>query len=309
MQFTLHQLRVFVAIAELGSVTRAAEVLHLTQPAASVQLRNFQQCFDGPLVEWAGRSMHLTELGRRVLGSAREILTEAERMQAQSEANRGEWTGKLSIASVSTGKYLLPRFLRDFNARHPHVALALEVANRQRVMEALGEGEIDYAFVSLPPERLVVQSVPLLENRLCWVAPSDWEMPSKEGVALTRWLADSPMIFREKGSGTRRAMETELKLRGVRANPLFELATNEAVKQAVVAGMGITLMSEAGFQAEARLGLLQSVRVPWDEVSKWQLVRLDAKPLTPLRERFESQLSGRAAFIVQQHFPFAQPLT
>lgn len=308
MQFTLHQLRVFVAVAESGSVTRAAEALHLTQPAASVQLRNFQQCFDGPLVEWAGRTMHLTDLGRRVLHSAKEMLMEAERMQAQTNASRGEWTGKISIASVSTGKYLLPRFLRDFNAQHPHVAFELEVTNRQKVLAALAAGQIDYAFVSLPPDRLQVHSVKLLPNRLHWVAPADWQMPTDDGEALTSWLADSALIFRESGSGTRHVMGNALRARGIAAQPLLELATNEAVKQAVVAGMGISLMAEAGFQSELRLGMLQSRPIAWDGVSQWQLIRLETKPLTPLRDRFESQLSARAHLLAQRYFPFASSL-
>ena len=147
MNFTLHQMRVFQAVAETGSVTRAGDLLYLSQPAVSVQLRNFSRCFDRPLYEWVGKKLVLTELGERVLGDAREILARAGQLGEQERTDG--LTGKIAIASVSTGKYLLPTFLADFAASHPAVSLQLTVTNRQSVLQALAEGEIDYAFVNV----------------------------------------------------------------------------------------------------------------------------------------------------------------
>lgn len=301
MNFTLHQMRVFHAVAETGSVTRAGDMLYLSQPAVSVQLRNFSRCFGSPLYEWVGKRLVLTELGERVLEDAREILNRAEQLGEQAQTDG--LTGKIAIASVSTGKYLLPRFLADFAASHPAVALQLTVTNRQSVLQSLAEGEMDYAFVSRMPAHLECESLELLPNRLFIVAPAGWEIP-REDEALNSWLEASPFIMREPGSGTRQAMERFLQARGVSPWSPFELATNEAVKQAVVAGMGISLMAEAGFQAELRLGQIEVMPVGEEMDLAWRLIRLKTKPISPLREHFESHMLTRAPHLVAAHFPF-----
>lgn len=301
MHFTLHQMRVFQAVAETGSVTRAGDMLYLSQPAVSVQLRNFARCFERPLYEWVGKKLVLTELGERVLEDSREILARAGQLGEQ-ERTEGV-SGRIAIASVSTGKYLLPRFLADFSASHPAVALQLTVTNRQMVLQALAEGEIDYAFVSRMPGHLECEFIELLPNRLFIVAPAGWGIP-KDPEALDNWLEESPFIMREPGSGTRQAMERYLERRGISPRSPFELATNEAVKQAVVAGMGISLMAEAGFQAELRLGQIEVMEVGEEMDLVWRLIRLKTKPRSPLREHFESHMVSRAPHLVSKHFPF-----
>lgn len=305
MNFTLHQLRAFVTVVSAGSVTRAAEELHLTQPAVSMQLRGFEDGFEQPLFERVGRRMDLTPFGREVLERARGVLHEAELLHAKRYAKTNAWTGTLSIASVSTGKYVLPRFLAAFAADHPQVGIQLEVTNRSRVLELLEANAVDYALVSLAPERMEVESIPLVANALHMVAPAGWKIPSPDGPVFAQWLQESPLIFREAGSGTRRAFERLLKDRGVDVTPVWELATNEAVKQAVIAGMGVSLMSIAGFATERRLGLIESQPVDggWDTV--WQLVSRKGKGQTPLRERFEQHMLAKSEDIVAAHFPWA----
>ena len=305
MNFTLQQLRAFVMVVSAGSVTRAAEELHLTQPAVSMQLRGFEDGFERPLFERVGRRMDLTPFGEEVLEHAKSILAEAHSIHRKRSEQPGECTGSLSIASVSTGKYVLPRFLAAFAADHPHVAIQLEVTNRSRVIELLEDNAIDYALVSLPPERMEVESIPLVPNELHIVAPPGWRIPSPESPAFEAWLNESPLIFRETGSGTRRAFERLLASRGVDLSPVWELGTNEAVKQAVMAGMGVSLMSVAGFAPEKRLGLIASTPVHGDWETAWQLVRRKGKPLTQLRERFESHLASKREAIVTEHFPWA----
>lgn len=305
MNFTLQQLRAFVTVVSAGSVTRAAEELHLTQPAVSMQLRGFEDGFERPLFERVGRRMDLTPFGEEVLEHAKSILSEARSIHRKRSEQPGEWTGSLSIASVSTGKYVLPRFLASFAADHPQVAIQLQVTNRSRVIELLEENAIDYALVSLPPERMEVESIPLVPNELHIVAPPGWRIPNPETPAFEAWLNESPLIFREPGSGTRRAFERLLASRGVDLSPVWELATNEAVKQAVMAGMGVSLMSVAGFAPEKRLGLIASTPVHGDWETAWQLARRKGKPLTPLRERFETHLASKRDAIVTEHFPWA----
>lgn len=175
MNFTLHQMRVFQAVAETGNVTRAGDMLYLSQPAVSVQLRNFSRCFDRPLYEWVGKKLVLTELGLQVLEETKEILARAGKLGEQERTDG--LTGRIAIASVSTGKYLLPRFLADFADSHPAVALQMTVTNRQMVLQALAEGEIDYAFVSRMPGHLECDAIDLLPNRLFIVAPAGWKIP------------------------------------------------------------------------------------------------------------------------------------
>lgn len=305
MNFTLQQLRAFVTVVSAGSVTRAAEELHLTQPAVSMQLRGFEDGFERPLFERVGRRMDLTPFGEEVLEHAKSILDEAHSIHRKRSEQPGEWTGNLSIASVSTGKYVLPRFLAAFAADHPHVSIQLEVTNRSRVIELLEQNAVDYALVSLPPERMEVESIPLVPNELHIVAPPGWRIPDPQSPAFDDWLSESALIFRESGSGTRRAFERLLAARGVDISPVWELATNEAVKQAVMAGMGISLMSVAGFAPEKRLGLIASTPVHGDWETAWQLVRRKGKPVTALRARFEGHLLAKRDALVAEHFPWA----
>lgn len=305
MNFTLQQLRAFVTVVSAGSVTRAAEELHLTQPAVSMQLRGFEDGFERPLFERVGRRMDLTPFGEEVLEHAKSILAEAHSIHRKRSEQPGEWTGNLTIATVSTGKYVLPRFLAAFAADHPQVAIQLEVTNRSRVIELLENNAIDYALVSLLPERMEVESIPLVPNELHMVAPPGWRIPNPESQGFNAWLNESPLIFRESGSGTRRAFERLLASRGISTSPVWELATNEAVKQAVMAGMGVSLMSVAGFAPEKRLGLIASTPVHGDWETGWQLVRRKGKPLTPLRSRFEDHLVSKREAIVSEHFPWA----
>lgn len=306
MNFTLQQLRAFVTVVSAGSVTRAAEELHLTQPAVSMQLRGFEDGFERPLFERVGRRMDLTPFGREVLVGAQAILEEAQALHRKRSEVDGEWAGSLSLVSVSTGKYVLPRFLAAFAADHPQVALQLEVTNRSRVIEMLEENAVDYAFVSLLPERMEVEALALVPNELHIIAPAGWRIPNPESAAFDEWLRESPLIFRESGSGTRRAFERLLAQRGVDATPVWELATNEAVKQAVIAGMGVSLMSIAGFAQEKRLGLLASLPMNAGQGTTWQLIRRKGKPLTPLRALFEGHLKSSREAIVAAHFPWAR---
>lgn len=305
MQFTLHQLRAFVTVVSSGSVTRAAEELHLTQPAVSMQLKGFEDSFEQPLFERVGRRMDLTSFGQEVLEQARMVLDQAELLHAKRQAKSSPWTGTLSIASVSTGKYVLPRFLASFAADYPHVGMQLEVTNRSRVLELLEQNAVDYAFVSLLPERMEVNAIPLVPNALHLVAPAGWTIPDPTSPDFAAWLNESPLIFREAGSGTRRAFERLLKDSGVDVQPVWELATNEAVKQAVIAGMGVSLMSVAGFAVERRLGLLESRPVDGGWNTVWQLVSRKGKETSPLRERFEAHMASHQKAIVANHFPWA----
>ena len=204
MNYTLHQLRIFQEIAENGSITKAAERLHLTQPAVSIQLKKFQEQFEVPLMEVIGRKLYITPFGEEILESSRRILEEVENIEIQTKAFKGDLAGRLSFSVVSTGKYIMPYFISGFLNRNRSVRLKMDVTNKQQVIADLESNRVDFALVSIIPENLRVEHVSLMDNRLFLIG-------SKESdLSVYPNFSDVPFIFREKGSapapaGTRTA--------------------------------------------------------------------------------------------------------
>ena len=160
MNYTLHQLQVFLKIAETRSITKAAEELHLTQPAVSIQLRNFQDQFDIPLTELIGRRIFITDFGREVAEAAEAIVEQVQGIRHKAMAHKGLLTGRLRISVVSTGKYVMPYFLSGFMHRHDGVELLMDVTNKARVLQSLENNEVDFALVSILPTNLPVDNLP-----------------------------------------------------------------------------------------------------------------------------------------------------
>ncbi|MDX5321477.1 MAG: LysR family transcriptional regulator [Bacteroidota bacterium] len=281
MNFTLNQLRIFSKVAELGSITKAAQELHLTQPAVSIQLKNLQEQFALPIIEIVGRKVHVTDFGMELAKGAEAILEQVYAINYQSLSYQGQLTGKLKIMSVSTGKYVMPYFLEGFMKAHPGIELNYQVTNKSQVQTALEKNEIDFGLVSMLPEDLQLVSQPLLSNKLCLVGHPDLihqgeELPWKEV------LASHPFLFREPGSGTRIQTERWLKLHHIVLPKRMELSTNEAVKQAVKAGLGISIMPIIGIIDELKRKEIKIIEAPGlPMLSEWQLVHLKGKKLMP----------------------------
>lgn len=205
MDYTLHQLRVFVKVAETLSITKAADVLHLTQPAVSIQLKKLQEQFDVPLIEVIGRKVHLTEFGREIETASIRILQEVEKIQHKTLAYKGSLVGKLKVSVVSTGKYVMPYFLTGFLAQNEGVELQMDVTNKAKVIEHLENNQVDFALVSVLPEHIQINRVELVKNVLFLIGnehfASSIHSPSYEV------LSEIPLIYREPGSATRQAME------------------------------------------------------------------------------------------------------
>ncbi len=303
MNYTLHQLRVFYEVTQYRSITRAAEALHLSQPAVSIQLRNFQRQFDAPLTELVNRRLYITDLGREVAELARQILDNAELLEHRASTKGEELTGRLTISVVSTGKYVMPYFLRPFLAQHPRVRLSLDVTNRQRVVESLRANEVDFSLVSILPERLSLHSLTLLPNILFLVGHP--EVDCGPNADLSTVLEQRPLIFREVGSGTRQVTEQYLYQRGLPLSPQLELVSNEAVKQAVMAGLGVSIMPLIGIRNELELGQLSILPVPGLPVrTEWQITWLQDKTLSPTAAAFLEYLRLRGEEIVAQSFAY-----
>lgn len=271
MNFTLHQLKVFQKIVEKESITKAAEELHLTQPAVSIQLKKFQDQFDIPLMEVVGRKLYITSFGRELAISTAEILEGARQIEQKMLSHKGQLSGSLKISVVSTGKYVMPFFLTGFLNKHPGVELELHVTNKSQVLSHLEKNEIDFALVSLLPEKLNVVKLELMDNHLFLIGGAQQKFSPQ--TSLAEILKVCPFIFREQGSATRLLSEKFFLNRGIPVEKKMELTSNEAVKQAVIAGLGCSIMPIIGIRNEMIMGELQMITSPnFPITTTWNLV-------------------------------------
>jgi DNA-binding transcriptional LysR family regulator len=301
MNYTIHQLQIFVRVADCKSITRAAAELHMTQPAVSIQLKNLQDQFDVPLTEVIGRQLYITDFGEEILVLARRIIDEMQAIQHKTMEYKGHLTGRLKLSCVSTGKYIIPYFLSDFLKAQPGVELRMDVTNRGRVLESLGNNEVDFGLVSVLPEKLAIDKVELMQNRLYVVG--NMERTFAAGEYPKSLLSELPVIFREEGSGTRMVMERFLFSNNIPVNKTMELTSNEAVKQAVIAGLGYSVMPLIGIKNELNSGLLQII--PMEDfpiTSTWNLIWLSAKRKSPVAEAFLEYIALEKAAIMQRTF-------
>lgn len=293
MHYTLHQLKIFRAVVEQNSISKAARSLHLSQPAVSIQLKNFQDQFESPLTEVIGKQLYVTEFGGEIFSIAGNILAESEALQYKTKQYQGLHAGRLAISSASTGKYIAPIFLAGFMADKPGIDLRLDVSNKDQVLKALRANTIDFAFVSVLPEDLAVEEEVLMENKLYLVS-------NKAGSDQ-----EQALIFREKGSATRRAMDAYFGQ--VKARKSLELTSTEAVKQAVIAGLGQSLLPLIGLRNEIHLGQLHILPAPGlPIVTQWRLIWLKAKKLSPLASAYLAYLRSHKQEIIKAHFDWHQ---
>lgn len=301
MQYTLHQLQIFLKICELQSITKASEALHLSQPAVSIQLKNFQDQFDIQLTEVIGRKLYITDFGKEIGKAAEAIMTEVQAINSKVLAYKGNLSGRLKIAVVSTGKYVMPYFLSDFLKQHQDIELVMDVTNKTKVLESLTNNEVDLALISILPQKLSLESIDLIENRLHLVGNSSFSIPKNETGELM--LNDLPWIFRENGSATRQYMEEFFEKKGISAVKKMELTTNEAVKQAILAGLGLSIMPLIGLKNELKNKEL--FVFPMDGLpltSTWLLVKLKGKKNTPVVEAYLKFLQANKLVIAERYF-------
>ena len=239
---TFRQLEVFEAIARLGSFTRASEELHLTQPTVSMQMKKLTDVVGLPLFEQVGRRIHLTEAGKELAIAAREIMQSLERCDMSIAEMRGLKKGKLRLAVVSTAKYFVPRILGEFSRQHPGVEVSLKVTNRQRVLERAAENLDDLYILSQPTGHVELVAKSFMENPLLVMAHPEHPLTHERNIPLER-IAQEPFLMREEGSGTRLSVEQIFGSRGLKPNIRMELGSNEAIKQAIIGGLGISILS------------------------------------------------------------------
>jgi len=301
MKFTINQLRIFQKVAETLSITKAAEELHLTQPAVSIQLKNFQDQFDIPLTEVVGKKIYLTDFGREIAVAAENILEEVYAINYRTHDYKGILSGRLKISVVSTGKYVMPYFLTDFIKLHKEVEVQLDVTNRSMVVESLQNNEVDFSLVSVPPPHLKINKLDLMENKLYLIGNN--ERKFREGIYDKKIFDDLPLIYREKGSGTRMVMEKFILKNKLPVHKKMELTSNEAVKQAVIAGMGYSIMPLIGIKTELTNGDLQIIPVKgFPFKSTWSLIWLKDKGFSMAAKAFLEYVKKQKEAIIKEKF-------
>ncbi|WP_456405035.1 LysR family transcriptional regulator [Thiolapillus sp.] len=246
---TLRQLQILVAVARHGGYTRAAEALHLTQPTVSMQIKKLSEAIGLPLFEQSGKKLQLTAAGRKTLAASQEILNRLELLGGEITSLTGEMKGELRIAVVTTAKYFMPHLLGVFVQRYPEVQPRLFVTNREKVLQRLQENRDDLLIMGKVPEELEVAAIPFLDNDLVVVAPPGHRLTKKRAIPLKQLLRER-FLLREPGSGTRLAMDKLFADQGLTLEPYMELGSIEAIKQAVMAGLGISVMSQHNLRLE-----------------------------------------------------------
>jgi len=239
---TLRQLELFEAIARLGSFTRAAEELFLTQPTVSMQIKKLSDTVGMPLFEQVGKKIYLTDIGHELHRTCRGISDHLANFEMIAADMKGLKKGKLRLAVVTTAKYFAPRLLGTFCQLYPGVDVSLKVSNRERVLERLANNLDDLYILGLPPVGADVIAEAFLENNLVVIAPADHPLAKKKNIPL-ELLAKEPFLLREPGSGTRMATERKFDESGLKLKMRMELGSNEAIKQAVIGGLGVSVLS------------------------------------------------------------------
>jgi DNA-binding transcriptional LysR family regulator len=299
MHYTLHQLQIFLKIVQKQSITKAAEELFLTQPAVSIQLKNFQDQFPIPLTEVVGRQLFVTDFGKEIAVAAEKILNEVYAINYKTLSYQGELAGRLTLSVVSTGKYVMPFFLTDFIGNHKGVELVMDVTNKSKVVKSLEKNEVDFALVSVFPKKLKINSVALMENKLFLVGGKK----APKGPMQKKALGKMTLIYREQGSATRLAMEKFVSKLRIPIGKKIELTSNEAVKQAVLAGLGHSIMPLIGIKNELKNGDLQIIPMPGLPISTtWNLIWLRTKKLSPAAKAFLEYLTKNKNAIIESHF-------
>jgi LysR family transcriptional regulator, low CO2-responsive transcriptional regulator len=297
---TFRQLKTFEAVSRLLSYTRAAEELHLSQPAISMQIAQIEEHAGMPLFEQVGKKTGLTHAGEKVRLYALGMLSQLRDCEDMLAALRGATAGHLDLAVVSTAKYFAPQLLSTFSKPYPGVTVKLSVNNREQVIQQLLENRVDLAIMGRPPRGMEVIESPIARHPHGIIAPPDHPLATRKRISLSQ-LAGENFLIRERGSGTRTSMEKVFAAEGVKVASSMEMASNETIKQGVMAGLGLAYLSlhTVGLElSTAKLVRLNVVRTP--VIREWYVIQRKGKILSPIAEAYRAFLIERAAVLIEQ---------
>jgi DNA-binding transcriptional LysR family regulator len=303
LHVSIRQLQVFAAVAHHLSFARAAEELHLSPPAVSMQVSDLEATLEVPLFERTGRRIALTTAGEYFLVHARRLLGTLKDAEDTIARLRGVQTGRLSIGVQSTAKYFMPRLLAGFMREHPGVDMKLEVGNRQTLSELLARNDVDLAVMGTPPRELDFRVEPFAAHPLGVIAAPEHPLASLPHIPPAL-LDREPFIVREPGSGTRAAMERYFADMRIKPPVIMEMASNETIKQAVIANMGVSFLSLHTTGLEMQNGLLKALDVDGlPLVRRWQVVHVRARLLSPAAEALRYYVLEHGEQLLAQMFP------
>jgi LysR family transcriptional regulator, low CO2-responsive transcriptional regulator len=307
MNMTFRQLRLLESVARNSSFTRASEELHLTQPAVSTQIKQLEQEVGMPLFEQLGKKIFLTEAGKEMYAFSRGIAQQFRDIESVIDDMKGVKRGTLSLSVTSTGKYFAPYLLAEFVKHHPGTQVHLEVTNREQLVEALQENIPDMAIMGTPPDNLELTAQAFMQNPLVIIARPDHPLAQISRIPLSR-LVEENFILRERGSGTRNAVERFFEQRDIKLNTSMEMSRNEAIKHAVMAGLGLGIVSLHTLEFELALGRIAILSVEGFPIMKeWYLVHRIGKRMSPIAQAFHAFVLNEAGQVVK--LPQPRPAT
>jgi len=286
IQATLHQLKVFEATARHGSFTRAAEELFITQPTVSSQIKQLSKSVGLPLFEQIGKRLYLTEAGKELLSTCQDIFQRLNNFEMKVADFKGTKQGCLRLAVITTAKYFIPRILGSFCQQYPGIEVSLKVTNHEQIQRRMQDNEDDLYVISQPPEDLDLSSQPFLDNPLVVIARRDHPLAKLQHIPIEH-LNNEMFIMRERGSGTRQAIQNLLAEHNVHVHVRLELGSNEAIKQAISGGMGISVLSEHTLISEGKSSELTNLNVEHFPIKRrWYVASLAGKQLSIIAQTF-----------------------
>jgi DNA-binding transcriptional LysR family regulator len=286
MHLTLQQLRLFEAVARHGSYTRAAEELHVTQPAVSIQLKRLEEQSGLPLIEMVGKKIFLTAAGKVMHQASVDILGRVDSLKMEVDNLKGDVKGLLQVSVVSTAKYFMPHLLGSFLQKYPEVKPKLKFTNRARVLERLINNDDDFVVMGQILEDDNFEAYPFLNNILGIVAPTEHPLANRKNISL-RELTSERFLKREMGSGTRIVFDRLLEENDLHIEPYMELGSSEALKQGIMAGLGIAILSLHSVQLEREAGKLTVLDVEGFPLQRrWYAVHLKGRKLSLVAQTF-----------------------
>jgi DNA-binding transcriptional LysR family regulator len=297
---TLHQLKVFEAVARHSSFTRAAEELFLTQPTVSMQVKQLAKAVGLPLFEQVGKRLYLTEAGKQLYTTCREIFERISQFEISIADLKGLKQGTLRLAVVTTAKYVIPRLLGPFCQRYPGIDVSLTVTNHEGIIDGIAENRDDLYILSQPPDEMDVAIHPFLENPLVVLASRSHPLANEQNISLKR-LAEEPFIMREPGSGTRQEVQRLFDEAGLELKVKLDLGSNEAIKQAIAGGLGISVLSVHTLALEGTdspLTVLDAENFPIQR--HWYIIYPNGKQLSIIAKTFFDYLINEGKEVAEK---------
>jgi len=305
---SFRQLALFDAVARLGSVSLAADEMHLTQPAVSIQIGGLEASAGTPLLQRSGRGIRLTEAGELLASYAARILGLWEEAGEEMATLQGVFSGTLRVGAVTTAEYLLPPLLVTFANANPKVKVKLQVGNRDAIVRMLAGQDIDLAIMGRPPAELKTEATPFARHPMAFVATPDHPLVRAPLPGIER-LAEARILVRERGSGTRTTVERLFKDAGIPMRIGSELSSNEAIKQMCAAGFGVAFLSLHTCVLEMNAGLLALLEMRNNPIEReWYVMHLASRQLSQVANAFETFLREHGQAEVDARLPAVKPI-